>query len=119
MSKVWNQMVYERNAKIYFKISWIMLLLSSFLLGLSYLFVKILFPAPTFVIAFTTIYLYFHAIHFLYGGFQFLRFFFVIKRKNPDLRVWRFGLGMLFSPISFLLLYIAIFLFALSSCANS
>jgi len=117
MEKVFDRERYLRFDKLFLKVAWLMIVFSILLLLLSAALVKSIVATPEFVIAITSIYLYYHFAYFGYGLFRIIRFSFVIRKKKEDLTVWRSVLGILLAPVSFVILYTAIFLFALSSCA--
>lgn len=117
MNKVFDRERYLRFDKLFLKVAWLMIVFSILLLLLSAALVRAVIAAPEFVIAITSVYLYYHFVYFGYGLFRIFRFTFVIRKKKEELTVWRSVLGTFLAPVSFVILYIAIFLFALSSCA--
>ncbi len=117
VEKVFDRERYLRFDKLFLKVAWLMIVFSILLLLLSAALVRAIIATPEFVIAITSVYLYYHFAYFGYGLFRIFRFTFVIRKKKEELTVWRSVLGILLAPVSFIILYTAIFLFALSSCA--
>jgi len=108
-------MSYER---IYLTISLAMLGISLMLFGGVAILLQIPMAMPLAIITFT---LYFFFAHFgfvAWGLGRILKFLFSIRKKHPGkASIWRTLLGILFSPLSGIITYIAFFLMAFSSCA--
>ncbi|MCU0104506.1 hypothetical protein N7603_02425 [Acholeplasma vituli] len=107
-----------RLQNIYFYTSLGMIGLSILLFLLGILFTRTATPAPEALVSLAVIYLQYHYAHVIIG-IALLIFYAIQKKKYIfKLNVLKTIFGILFSPISYIILTTAILLLGLSSCAS-
>ena len=108
-----------RLQNIYFYASIGMTLLSILLFIAGYLFTQYVVAAPEALISFAVIYFNYHYLHLLIG-FGLLIYYQIQKKKHVfKMNVIKTLLGILFTPMSYIILLVGILLLSLSSCAGS
>lgn len=110
---------FPRLQDIYFKVTWLMLIISIALAVISYLLVQAIVAAPLPLVYFALYFLYYHAFHFLYGMMSLFYYFAKVKKKIGKTKIYKTVLGLLISPASAIIAYTAVFLLAVSSCTSS
>jgi len=109
---------FKRFEGILFKITVSIFVASVILAILGYALVKAVTPAPEVLIYFATIVLYYHFAHFVLS-FSFIVYYMAkIRNKLGRFKILKSIVSFLFTPISFIVIYTAIFLLAVSSCAG-
>ena len=109
---------FQYYEKIYGRMTISLIVLSSLLLVLGYALVKSVTPAPMVLIYFTTGIFYYHFVHFALG-FTFVGYYLTkIRQKFGKTKILRSIVSILFTPISFIIIYTAVFLITISSCAG-
>lgn len=104
--------------KIYGRMTISLIILSTLLLVLGYALVKSVTPAPSVLIYFTVGVFYYHFVHFALG-FTFVGYYLAkIKKTFGKVRILRTIASILFTPISLIIIYTAVFLITVSSCAG-
>ncbi|HAX03919.1 MAG: hypothetical protein A2Y45_07630 [Tenericutes bacterium GWC2_34_14] len=104
--------------RIYFLISLGMILLSGILFVLGYVFTQAVESAPVVILTFAVYFLYYHIAHFLFGFGSLIYYIRGIRKKIFQINVFKTIAGILFTPVSAIILYAAILLLALSNCAG-
>lgn len=118
MSKKAQPDVFMSTEKLYLIISLAMLGVSLILFGAVALILQIPAAMPGVIIAFTLYFLISHGGFVLWGIGRILKFLFSIRPKHSgEVTIWRTLLGIIISPLSAFISYMAFFLMALSSCA--
>ena len=109
---------FKKFESVLFKITVSIAVLSIILVILGYALVKAVTPAPEVIIYFATIILYYHFAHFVLS-FSFIVYYMAkIRNKLGKFKILKSIVSFLFTPISFIIIYTAIFLLAVSSCAD-
>jgi len=109
---------FKRFESVLFKITVSISILSIIFFILGYALVKAVTPAPEVIIYFATIILYYHFAHFVLS-FSFIAYYMTkIRNKLGKFKILKSIVSLLFTPISFIIIYTAIFLLAVSSCAD-
>jgi hypothetical protein len=109
---------FKKYQGVLFSITVSIFLASSALLILGYALVKAVTPAPGVIIYFASIILYYHFAHFILSISFVVYYLAKIKNKLGHVRILKSVMSIVFTPISFLIIYTAAFLLALSSCAD-
>lgn len=109
---------YEKIIRYYPRSMGMLLVFSILLLLLSLVFIKVMGPAPTSLILFTTYYLYAHIVCFGFGIVLLLQWLLSPSLRQTGIRVRGVLLGTILSPVSAVVAYAAVFLFAVSSCSG-
>lgn len=104
--------------RIYFLISIGMVLVSGILFLLGYVFTQAIESAPVVILTFAGYFLYYHIAHFLFGLGSLIYYIRGIRKKLFQIKVFKTIAGILFTPVSAIILYAAILLLALSNCAG-
>lgn len=102
---------------LYAKVTLVLFILSSALVFLGYVFVKTITNAPQFIISFATLLFYYHIAHFIFGLSIVLAYFVFIRKRYGKIRIMAVVRSIVFTPISFAIAYIALFLLVISSCS--
>ncbi len=110
---------FPKLQNIYFKVTFLMLVVGIALVVVSYLLVQAIVAAPTPLIYFSLYFLYYHAIHLAYGIFSLIYYFAKVKKKIGKSKIYKTILGILITPASAIIAYAAVFLLAVSSCASA
>lgn len=110
---------FEVFQNIYFKVTWMMIIISALILGLVYLLINISIPAPDILVNIVAIVFYYHFGHLAYGIISFIYYLIVLRKKVQNLIVYKTVIGILVTPFSFFAIYIALFLVVLSSCGSN
>jgi hypothetical protein len=105
--------------RIYFIVSWSMVLISSVLFILGYSFTKAVQSAPRIILLFATYLLYYHLAHIIFGIGSLFYYIGLIRKKLISMKITKTIFGILFTPVSAIILYMAILLLALSNCSGS
>ncbi len=108
----------EKLFRYYPKMMLTLLVISFLLVLLSIIFIKLIGPAPTGLIVFTTYYLYAHVVWFGLGFILMLYWFLKPVLRQTGIRIGGVIIGIIASPVSAILAYTAVFLFAVSSCSG-
>lgn len=103
---------------LYAKITLVILVLSIVLVILGYGFVKSITAAPKFIVDLAVVVFYYHIVHFFLGILLVFIYVIAIRRRIGKIRIMKVLGSILFTPISFILAYIAVFLLAVSSCSG-
>jgi hypothetical protein len=104
---------------LYFKVTWVLLVISVALAVIGYLMVQAIVAAPPILVQFALFTLYYHGFHFFYGVFNLVYYFAKARKKMNDTKIYKTVIGIIISPASALAAYIAVFLLAVSSCSSS
>ena len=118
MEELLIQEKHKNSEARYLKISLFMVGISLALLGISAIMVQSVIATPMAVISATTMYLYAHLLHFVYGWIRIFSILFSKHKRAQGLRIGKSVLSIFISPISALITYVALILFVLSSCAS-
>ena len=110
---------FQRYQNIYFKITWVLLIISSAFAVIGYLMVQAMISAPTILVQFAIFVLYYHVFHFFYGVFSLIYYFTKVRKKIGTTKIYKTLIGIILSPASAFAAYIAVFLIAVSSCSAS
>lgn len=103
---------------MYAKITLVIFVLSIVLAVMGYGFVKAMSAAPKFIVNLSVVVFYYHIVHFFLGVFIVLIYIIAIRRRIGRVRIMKVIASIFFTPISFILAYIAVFLLAVSSCGG-
>jgi hypothetical protein len=109
---------FKKYQGLLFSVTVSIFLVSSALLVLGYLLVKAVTPAPGVIIYLASIILYYHFAHFILSISFFVYYLAKIKNKLGHVKILKSVVSILFTPVSFLIIYTAAFLLAVSSCAG-
>jgi hypothetical protein len=110
---------FQSYQNLYFKVTWVLLMMSVALAVIGYFMVQAIVSAPLFLVQFTTFVLYYLVFHFFYGVLSLFYYLTKIKNKMKNLKIYKTLMGILISPISAFAAYIAVFLIAISACSAS
>jgi hypothetical protein len=110
---------FQKYQNIYFKITWVLLIISCALAVVGYLMVQAMLSAPMILVQFATFVLYYHVFHFFYGIFSFIYYFAKVRKKIGSTKIYKTLIGIILSPASAFAAYIAVFLIAVSACSAS
>jgi len=103
---------------LYFRVTLSILVLSTILLVIGYMLVQAVQPSPEVIVYLASLILYYHFAHFIMG-LSFTTYYMTrIKNKLGKFKILRTLASVLLTPISFIVIYIAVFLLAVSSCAG-
>jgi hypothetical protein len=110
---------FKKMEKVYFRVTLSILVLSSTLLVIGYMLVQAVQPSPQVVVYLATLIFYYHFAHFIMGLSFFTYYMTKIRNKVGKFKILRTFFSILLTPISFIIMYTAVFLLAISSCAGS
>ncbi|TVP84481.1 MAG: hypothetical protein EA375_06620 [Acholeplasmataceae bacterium] len=110
---------YEKRQRLYLIITLSMIGLNGVLIGLGYLLIRLGERAPEALLNVMMGFMIYHGIHFLYGIIAIIHFFKRVKHRFAQARIFKTILGVVLSPVSFILCYAAVFLLALTRCSIS
>ena len=110
---------YKTYIGYYNWLSLVLFTVSFVLFILSYMLVQSVTSAPPILIHFATTLFYYHIAHFILGIYAVIYYYSKLKGKIKDLKIRKTIVSIIFTPISFLIIYMAVFLFAVSSCAGN
>ncbi|MCR3905567.1 MAG: hypothetical protein NUK62_00870 [Tenericutes bacterium] len=110
---------FELFQNIYFKVTWVMIIISAILCGLVYLLLNISIPAPDILVNIVAIVFYYHFGHIAYGIISLIYYLIMLRKKIQNLKIYKTVIGILVTPFSFFAIYIALFLVVLSSCGSN
>ena len=102
---------------LYFKATWVILVISCALAVIGYLMVQAMLSAPMILVQFATFVLYYHVFHFFYVIFSLIYYFAKVRKKIKSTKIYKTLIGILISPASAFAAYIAVFLIAVSACS--
>ncbi|MDX9691023.1 MAG: hypothetical protein RBT45_01120 [Acholeplasmataceae bacterium] len=109
---------FKKYQVLLFKGTVSILILSSLLAIIGYMLVKAVTPAPGVIIYLATIVLYYHFAHFIMSLSFVVYYMAKIRNKLGKTKILKSIVSILFTPVSFLIIYFAVFLLAVSSCAD-
>ncbi|TNF09196.1 MAG: hypothetical protein EP317_01365 [Bacillota bacterium] len=109
---------FKKYQGLLFKITVSIFVISSALLILGYALVKAVTPAPSVIMYLATAVLYYHFAHFVLSISFVAYYVSQIKNKIGHVKILKSVVSIIFTPISFVIVYIAILLLAFSSCAG-
>lgn len=110
---------FQKRQRLYLIITLSMIGLNSSLLGLGYLLIQLGERAPAALLNFMMAFMIYHGLHLLYGIISIILYFKRVKKRFAEARIVKTVLGVILSPVSFLLCYAAVFLLALTRCSIS
>jgi hypothetical protein len=109
---------FKRLEVLYYKMTLSILVLSTTLLIIGYILVKAVQPSPEVIVYLASLILYYHFAHFIMG-LSFTTYYLTqIKNKLGKFKILKTITSILLTPISFIIIYIALFLLAVSSCTG-
>ncbi|MDO9629964.1 MAG: hypothetical protein Q7I99_08700 [Acholeplasmataceae bacterium] len=110
---------FPKFQNLFFKITWILLILSVVLFGIGYLLVQVVVAAPMILTQFAMFVLYYHAFHFLCGIFGLFYYLIKVDKKMTKTKIYKTLIGIVVSPFSAFAAYMAVFLLVVSSCSSN
>lgn len=109
---------FKRFENVLFKVTLSILLLSVVLFVIGYALVKAVTPAPGVIIYLATVVLYYHFAHFFISLSTIIYYVTKIRKKIGNFKIFKSIASFIFTPVSFFIIYGAVFLLAISSCAD-
>jgi XapX domain-containing protein len=110
---------FELFQNIYFKITWMMIIISALIFGLVYLLINISIPAPNLLVNIVAVVFYYHFGHMAYGIISLIYYLIILRKKIQNLKIYKTLIAILITPFSFFAIYMALFLVVLSSCGSN
>jgi len=104
---------------IYYRITWMMISLSLSFFAIGYFAAKAVRAVPAIIIEASGLFLYSHAIHFLFGWILIFYFSFKIRPLKQGIKIGKSVFSIFLSPISAAIAYFAFFILVFSSCASA
>ncbi len=109
---------FKKLENVYFKVTISILILSTILFIIGYILVQSVEPSPEVIIYLTSLILYYHFAHFIMG-LSFATYYIAkIKNKLGKFKIIKTIASILLTPVSFIIIYTALFLLVISSCSN-
>ncbi|RJX27406.1 MAG: hypothetical protein C4537_00785 [Acholeplasma sp.] len=107
----------QKVQQIYFKISLFLIPISIVLYTIGAIFARAVTATPGFVIYIATYLFYYHIAHFLFGFVSLFYYIHQIRKKVVKMKLYKTLVGIILTPMSAIILYVAILLIALTQCA--
>ncbi len=108
----------QKVQNIYFILSITMIALSLLLFGIGAMYANMVESTPIIILMFATYFLYYHVVHLLFGFGTMVYYIRGVKKKLFSIKIYKTIAGILFTPISAIVLYAAILLIALTNCSG-